>query len=92
MGIMGSGIGKRLVAGFSAVVLVNFISVVCTFVVVVSIAADNRRIVDYRQPIAVKVEQLAHQDLATVAAIRGWLVTHGPNLEADRQAQWVAAA
>jgi hypothetical protein len=35
MGIMGSGIGKRLVAGFSAVVLVNFISVVCTFVVVV---------------------------------------------------------
>jgi methyl-accepting chemotaxis protein len=40
----------------------------------------------------VKVEQLAHQDLATVAAIRGWLVTHGPNLEADRQAQWVAAA
>jgi methyl-accepting chemotaxis protein len=92
MGIMGSGIGKRLVAGFSAVVLVNFISVVCTFVVVVSIAADNRRIVDYRQPIAVKVEQLAHQDLATVAAIRGWLVTHSPNLEADRQAQWVAAA
>jgi methyl-accepting chemotaxis protein len=92
MGIMGSGIGKRLAAGFSAVILVNFISVICTFVVVVSIAADNRRIVDYRQPIAVKVEQLAHQDLATVAAIRGWLVTHSPNLEADRQAQWVAAA
>ena len=92
MGMMASGIGKRLVAGFSAVVLVNFISVVCTFVVVVSIAANNRRIVDYRQPIAVKVEQLAHQDLATVAAIRGWLVTHSPNLEEDRQAQWVAAA
>jgi methyl-accepting chemotaxis protein len=92
MGMMASGIGKRLVAGFSAVVLVNFISVICTFVVVVSIAANNRRIVDYRQPIAVKVEQLAHQDLATVAAIRGWLVTHSPNLEEDRQAQWVAAA
>ena len=92
MAIMTSGIGKRLAAGFSAVVLVNFISVVCTFVVVVSIAANNRRIVDYRQPIAVKVEQLAHQDLATVAAIRGWLVTHSPNLEQDRQAQWVAAA
>jgi methyl-accepting chemotaxis protein len=92
MGMMASGIGKRLVAGFSAVVLVNFVSVVCTFVVVVSITANNRRIVDYRQPIAVKVEQLAHQDLATVAAIRGWLVTHSPNLEQDRQAQWVAAA
>jgi methyl-accepting chemotaxis protein len=92
MGMMASGIGKRLVAGFSAVVLVNFVSVVCTFVVVVSITANNRRIVDYRQPIAVKVEQLAHQDLATVAAIRGWLVTHSPSLEQDRQAQWVAAA
>jgi methyl-accepting chemotaxis protein len=78
----------RLFAGFAAVCLVLACAVGYTIYVVGSSATTTTRMVELRAPVAMANTELVGDLYATLATLRGYLLTGNPQGKADRAAMW----
>ncbi|MEJ0070277.1 MAG: MCP four helix bundle domain-containing protein, partial [Pseudomonadota bacterium] len=92
MDIIKSYIGKRLMLGFAAVLLVILVSVGFSVVAVSRITDINQRIVHLRNPAYINSADISAEVTANVAAIRGYMLTGNPALKTERVASWTDIA
>ena len=78
----------RLVAGFSAVLLFLVAATSVTVWKVIGIESDNQRIVDLRVPTAFASSGMVNNINASLAALRGWMLTGNTAFTAERAAVW----
>ena len=84
----GASVRARLTLGFGATVLVLAIAVGTTLYQTSANEARMTRITELRVPTALASADLTAQVFASLAALRGWLVTGDPAHKADRVAAW----
>ena len=78
----------RLVAGFSMVVLVLAISIGTTLWEVTNVKSKVERMVELRVPTALTSTGMGNDINASLAALRGWMLTGNPGFKAERAAAW----
>jgi methyl-accepting chemotaxis protein len=81
-------IGTRLAVGFAAVALVLVVAVGTSLVKVDSIRKEANRIVDLRVPTAQASAGMVNDINASLAALRGWMLTGNPAFKKGRAAVW----
>ncbi len=81
-------IGARLNAGFAAVCLVMAILVGITLWKVSDIAESNHRIANLRVPTAEASMGMINGINASLASLRGWMVTGNPGFKQERAVVW----
>ncbi len=82
------GIRGRLVLGFSAVALILALAVSATLFQVTTIQGVTTRIVDLRMPTAAASSAVMNDINASLAALRGWMLTGNPVFKKQRAAVW----
>jgi methyl-accepting chemotaxis protein len=85
---MNMGIRGRLILGFSAVGLILAIAVGTTLIQVSSLSSVTTRIVDLRMPTAAASSSIMNDINASLAALRGWMLTGNPVFKKQRAAVW----
>ncbi len=88
MSILKLRIQGRLVAGFGLMVLLTCSAVIFTLWQVNNISAVGERIVNLRTPTAAASSAMVNNINASLAALRGYMLTGNPNFKADRAAVW----
>ncbi len=78
----------RLIAGFAILTLVLAIAVGTTLWKVNSVESEVNRIVDLRVPTAFSSAELNNDINASLAALRGWMLTGNPVFKAERTLVW----
>ncbi len=81
-------IGARLAIGFAAVALALAIAVATTLVKVEAIGANSNRVVQLRVPTAAASGAMVNDINASLAALRGWMLTGNPLFKIERAAVW----
>jgi methyl-accepting chemotaxis protein len=81
-------IGARLAVGFAAVALVLAIAVATTLFEVAAISANSDRIVQLRVPTAAASSAMVNNINASLAALRGWMLTGNAVFKTERAAVW----
>ena len=81
-------ISGRLFAGFAALCLVLALAVTCTMVAIRQLSTAVDRTVTLRAPAAMTATELASGLYATLAALRGYLLTGDAASKAERAAKW----
>ena len=82
----------RLNAGFGAVCLVLVVLVAVTVYEITGVATINKRIVDLRVPTSAASLGLVNDINASLAALRGWMITGNPSFKTGRAAVWADIA
>ncbi len=82
-------IRKRLILGFFGLCVILAVSTGITFVTALDIAEDTDRIVNVRVPTAASSAKLVNDVNATLAALRGWMLTGNPAFKDERAADWL---
>ncbi len=82
----------RLIAGFAAVTLVLAVAVATTLWKVSSVEGEVERIVELRVPTAFASAAMINDINASLAALRGWMLTGNPTFKAERAAVWADIA
>jgi len=83
-----SSIRGRLIAGFVMVLLVYVLSVIVTASKVTDISENSGRIANLRVPTAATSAKLASNVNASLASLRGWMLTGNDVFKAERSAVW----
>lgn len=81
-------ISYRLIAGFALIALFLFASIGTTIWNVNSIKTTNDRIVELRTPTAFASQNLTNNINASLASLRGWMLTGNESFKNQRQATW----
>jgi len=85
-------IGNRLVIGFAAIGLILAIAVGMTIFMVSDIAGRNDRIVKLRMPTAAASAGIVNNINASLATLRGWMLTGNKGFKTQRAAVWADIA
>ncbi len=85
-------IGGRLILGYSVMVLVLAIAVGATLWSVTSIDRVTNRMVELRTPTAQASASMVNNINASLAALRGWMLTGNKAFKKDRTAIWADIA
>jgi len=86
--ILNFGIRGRLVLGFAAVGMILALAVAATLYQVTAIRGVTTRIVDLRMPTAAASSAVMNDINASLAALRGWMLTGNPVFKKQRTAVW----
>lgn len=78
----------RLIMGFTAITAVLVIAISTTVWKVNSISARSELIVDLRVPTSATSQGMVNDINASLAALRGWMLTGNPNFKTERAAVW----
>src|SRR5262249_53962409 len=78
----------RLIAGFTAVCAVLAAAVGFAVTEVRGIAGTSERMIELRSPVAIASTEMVGHLYATLAALRGYLLTGSPQGKADRANAW----
>ncbi len=78
----------RLITGFAAIVLILVISILTTVWKVSTIAERSERIVELRVPTSAASLTMVNDINASLAALRGWMLTGNTAFKTDRAAIW----
>lgn len=81
-------VGGRLNAGFSVIVLILIIAVSTTIVGISLIRSNVERIVELRIPTAESSQSLVSNMHASLASLRGWIITGNEGFKKERSATW----
>ena len=81
-------IRNRLIAGFAAIGLVFVSAVGITIWQVGSVATDSERIAHLRVPTAAASARMVNNINASLATLRGWMLTGNETFKVDRAAVW----
>ncbi len=81
-------IGGRLICGFAAVVAVLAVAVLFTLWKVASIDTGMTRIVELRMPTAAASSKMLNDINASLASLRGWMLTGNKAFKTERSAIW----
>ncbi len=79
---------NRLIAGFAAIGLVLAAAIGATFWEVSHISAESERIANLRVPTATAGARMVNNVNASLATLRGWMLTGNDTFKADRAAVW----
>ena len=79
----------RLIIGFTVIVLLLAAAVVTTLIQVSTIKDSTDRIINLRTPTAQASSRVTSDIYATLAALRGWMLTGNPKFKAERTKVWV---
>ena len=79
---------NRLIAGFAAMGLVLAAAIGATFWEVSHISEESDRIVNLRVPTATASARMVNNINASLAALRGWMLTGNESFKDDRTAIW----
>ncbi len=82
------GIRGRLIAGFATISLILALAVGVTIWEVTSIKENTTRIVDLRMPTASSSAAMINDMNASLAALRGWMLTGNAAFKTERAAVW----
>jgi methyl-accepting chemotaxis protein len=85
-------IGKRLILGFSAICLILVAAVGITVVEVGGVAKKSDRIANLRVPTASASAGIVNNINASLASLRGWMLTGNKGFKTQRAAVWVDIA
>lgn len=88
MGFGGLKIGGRIYAGCGALVLILLLAVGSTLYQASLITKESQRIVNLRVPTANASQALLNNINASLAALRGWMITGNPAFKAQRAEIW----
>jgi len=80
----------RLIAGFSVLCLLLALVVGLTIIRVRSVEQATDRTVSLRVPTALTASRMVADVYASLASLRGWLLTDNASFKADRSAAWTA--
>jgi methyl-accepting chemotaxis protein len=80
----------RLIAGFSVLCLLLALVVGMTIIRVRSVEQATDRTVSLRVPTALTASRMVADVYASLASLRGWLLTDNASFKADRSAAWTA--
>jgi methyl-accepting chemotaxis protein len=80
----------RLIAGFSVLCLLLAVVVGMTIIRVRSVEQATERTVSLRVPTALTASRMVADVYASLASLRGWLLTDNASFKADRSAAWTA--
>jgi len=83
-----SSLRGRLIVGFLTIILVYVVSVVITASKISDINKESDRIVKLRVPTAATSARLASDINASLAALRGWMLTGNENFKLSRGVVW----
>jgi len=83
-----SSIGGRLIVGFMTIILIYVLSVIITASKVSDIAEESYRIVNLRVPTAATSARLAGNINASLASLRGWMLTGNEGFKTERHNVW----
>ena len=81
-------IRTKLIVGFAALCLVLAAAVGFTIYTIGNVSTAVGRMVDLRTPVALRSTELVSNIYATLATLRGYLLTGNPQGKADRAAVW----
>ncbi|OHC75279.1 MAG: hypothetical protein A3G18_02620 [Rhodospirillales bacterium RIFCSPLOWO2_12_FULL_58_28] len=81
-------IGQRLMFGFAVIVLLLAVAVASTLWQVDGIKKGTDRIVDLRMPTAQAGAAITSDIYASLASLRGWMLTGNAKFKGDRAAVW----
>ena len=81
-------IGGRIYAGCGAIVLVLVAAVAFTVLEVRGIKHNEDRIIELRMPTAAASQAMVNNINASLAALRGWMLTGNPAFKTERAAVW----
>ncbi|UFZ01780.1 methyl-accepting chemotaxis protein [Bradyrhizobium ontarionense] len=81
-------IQSRLLAGFGLICILLACAVGYSAYAVSDVAEKFRKVVELRSPVAISSTQLVGNLYATLAALRGYLLTGDPNMKQARAALW----
>jgi methyl-accepting chemotaxis protein len=84
------GIRGRLIAGFSVLCLLLAGTIGMTMVRVDALRVVTERMAQVRMPTAIGAGELASDIYASLAALRGWMITGNPSFKEERAAAWSA--
>ncbi len=87
-GVVSLGVRGRLIAGFAAIALILVLSIGTTIVKVGGIGENVQRINDLRVPTAFASGSMVRNIYASLAALRGWMLTGNAAFKAERAAVW----
>ncbi|MHA1538282.1 MAG: HAMP domain-containing methyl-accepting chemotaxis protein [Alphaproteobacteria bacterium] len=85
-------IGRRLILGFAAVTLILVAAVGITVVEVSGIATKSERIAKLRVPTATASAGIINNINASLASLRGWMLTGNKGFKTQREAVWADIA
>ncbi len=81
-------IRNRLILGFSTIIVILGVAVGTTLFKVDAVQSEANRIVDLRVPTAFTSSGIVKDMYASLAALRGWMITGNPKFKAERTAVW----
>ena len=79
----------RMFLGFSAVCFVLVAAVGSTLWQVHGISERSHKVVDFSVPAALSAKEVSSAVYASLAALRGWILTGNADLKAERAGAWV---
>ena len=87
-GVANMKIGGRLGVGFSIIVFILILAVGTTAIGISMIQSNVERIVQLRVPTADSSRSLAGSMHASLAALRGWIITGKEGFKSERNVVW----
>ena len=88
LGLAKLKIGGRLIVGFATLSIILVVAVGTTVWKLKEIEAESDLIVDLRVPTAFASSGIVNNINASLAALRGWMLTGNTNFQAERAAVW----